>query len=343
MKIGLITDTHFGARNNSIKFDNFFRRFYENCFFPELKKRNIKNVIHAGDCFEERKSINYEILDTCRKYFFDTACNQDISLNMIVGNHDSRYKNTIRVNAQTLLLQEFDNITVFDQPTEFENWGLKFLFCPWICEDNIEKTMQVIENTNAKVCIGHFEIDGFSMYKGVESRGGLNPILFRKFEKVFSGHYHTKSKRGNIEYLGNPYEITWNDFDDLRGFHIFDTETLELEFIQNPYTMFEEIEYNDDLKIENLSEKIVRLVVNDEIKDNKKYEKLIKQIESENPEELKIKDNTLYKNEKIDLKSLSSTLKMLNEYIESSDIIDERKKKVKDIMNNLYQEAIDVC
>ena len=44
MKIAIITDTHFGARNDSVQFDEYFYQFYEGQFFPYLQKNNIKTV-----------------------------------------------------------------------------------------------------------------------------------------------------------------------------------------------------------------------------------------------------------------------------------------------------------
>ena len=37
MKIALLNDTHFGARNDSNIFDEYFYKFYDNIFFPYLK------------------------------------------------------------------------------------------------------------------------------------------------------------------------------------------------------------------------------------------------------------------------------------------------------------------
>ena len=46
MKIALLNDTHFGARNDSLIFDDYFFKFYEDIFFPYLKEHNIKTLIH---------------------------------------------------------------------------------------------------------------------------------------------------------------------------------------------------------------------------------------------------------------------------------------------------------
>ena len=89
MKIALVTDTHFGARGDSVQFDNYFRKFYTEVFFPELQRRGIKTIIHLGDVFDRRKYINFNILKSCREYFFDQLTKHDITCHMIAGNHDT--------------------------------------------------------------------------------------------------------------------------------------------------------------------------------------------------------------------------------------------------------------
>jgi DNA repair exonuclease SbcCD nuclease subunit len=102
-----------------------------------------------------------------------------------------------------------------------------------------------VRDTKAQIMFGHLELSGFEMHRGAVNDHGMDAKLFDKFDLVMSGHYHHKSFRGNIHYLGTPYEMTWSDYNDPRGFHIFDTETRELEFIQNPHTMFQKWFYND--------------------------------------------------------------------------------------------------
>jgi DNA repair exonuclease SbcCD nuclease subunit len=131
------------------------------------------------------------------------------------------------------LLKDYE-FNVIDSPSELEfDDGSKIFMMPWICTDNYNQSMEAIKTTDAQVLFGHFEIAGFQMYKGHENDEGFDPKIFEKFDLVCSGHFHHRSSNGNINYLGNPYELTWADFEDPRGFHIFDTSTRELDFIPN--------------------------------------------------------------------------------------------------------------
>ena len=247
MKIALITDTHFGARNDSLVFSNFFQKFYENIFFPTLKERNIKSVIHLGDVVERRKFINFKTLNSMKDILFDPLEEMGGNIKIIIGNHDIYYKNTLSVNSMNELTKGMTYVTVYDEPSEVSlTDDHKVVFLPWICDDNEEQTKELIEKTRTKVAFGHLHIQGAEHIKGSISFDGHSPSIFKAFQRVFSGHFHHRSTTGNITYLGNPYEITWSDYNDPRGFHIYDTETMEVEFIQNPYSMFHKIYYDDE-------------------------------------------------------------------------------------------------
>jgi DNA repair exonuclease SbcCD nuclease subunit len=116
---------------------------------------------------------------------------------------------------------------------------------PWIADNNRDETMKVIERSACSIVLGHLEIAGFQMFKGSLSAEGLAADVFDRFELVMSGHYHHKSELGPIHYLGAPYPMIWSDYRDPRGFHLFDTKTHELTFIENPYSLFMRIVYDD--------------------------------------------------------------------------------------------------
>ena len=345
MKAAIITDTHFGARGDSQAFDDFFKKFYQNCFWPEIEKREIKTIFHLGDCFDRRKYINFNTLQSCREYFFDEAKKRGISIVMIVGNHDTFFKNTNNINSPYLLLNDYDNVLTFHNPTEFL-WGDRsILLMPWLCTENYQQSLDAIKQTKAELCFGHLELSGFLVYKGHESDDGHDPKLFEKFKLVCTGHFHHRHKKNNIQYLGNPYEMFWSDYEDPRGFHIIDSETLELEFIKNSFTIFEKLYYDDTKplpKLENYKDKMVKVVVVNK-EDNYAYEQYLDKLYKVNPVEVKIiEDFSEFESAMLDETSidLSDTLTLLSQYVEALDT-DVDKEKLKTVMKTLYVEAQD--
>ena len=348
MKIALVTDTHFGARSDSQQFDTYFKKFYDEIFFPELDKREITQIIHLGDCFDRRKYINFNSLSNCKKYFFEQVESRGIDMDMIVGNHDTFYKNTNDVNSPSLLLGEYPSIRTYDKAQVVNYDGLKRLLMPWICTDNYEHTTKMIEGKVATVCFGHLELAGFIMYKGQDAHlghDGFDPALFKDFKLVCSGHFHHKHGRGNVQYLGNPYQLFWNDFEDDRGFHIFDTKTLDLEFIKNPNTIFEKYYYDDEkedplsIDITKFNSKLIKIIVVNK-KDFYKFDKFVEAIYKENPIELKIiEDFSEFESEAIDENiDLEDTMTLLSNYVDSIET-DADKERLKGILKTLYVEA----
>jgi DNA repair exonuclease SbcCD nuclease subunit len=287
MKIAILSDTHWSVKKGSKHFHDYFELFYKNIFFPTLEERGIKTVIHMGDAFDNRKGIDFWGLDWTRRVVLEPLRKYEV--HMLVGNHDIFFRNSTIINAPELLLNDYQNIKIYSSPKEFCIDGLDTLMLPWICTDNRGETDELLKNTKAKVVFGHLELAGFAAYPGYIQVEGMDASVFKKFDRVYSGHYHTKSDDGRIHYLGNPYQMFWNDVDDVRGFHIFDTDTYELEHFKNPYNMFERIYYEDtDYKKFNtsyLEEKIVKVVVrqkSDQLKFDKFIDKILKANFSQN-------------------------------------------------------------
>ena len=347
MKIAIITDQHFGARNDSIAFLDFFQKFYDDTFFPSLDAAGISTVLILGDTFDRRKYVNFYALDRAKKMFFDKLEERGIRVHMLAGNHDTYYKNTNDVNSPDLLLREYNNIDVIDSPETIVIDGTSICMMPWICPENYQESIDEMKNTKAEICMGHFEIAGFAMHRGMESHDGLSKEIFDKFDMVFSGHYHHRSDDGHIYYLGNPYELTWQDFKDTRGFHLFDLERRELEFISNPNTMFERVEYDDkecepiDLDLVDLSGKYVKLIVVNKT-DYYKFDKFIQKLYNKGCYEIKIiEDFSEFEEGQIDEEiNLEDTVSVLSNYVDSIET-DVDKEQIKTFMRTLYTEAVN--
>ena len=346
MKIAIITDQHFGARKNSKLFHDYFLEFYENVFFPTLEKEGITTVIDMGDTFDSRKGIDFAALTWAKDNYFDRLRDMGITVHTIVGNHTAYYKNTNDINAIDLLLREYNNVKIYAETTPIEVGGLSILLVPWINKENEEKSVAMIKKSQSPVCMGHLELNGFRATPGHMMEHGMDWEVFKKFNKTFSGHYHCRSNQDNIYYLGNPYEMFWNDVDDEnRGFHIFDTETLEHTPVNNPYRLHKIIFYNDQdyqlFDARELENKIVKVVVRNK-SDRVKFEKFIDKLYSVNVAELKIVENFgLTDDKEFEAFESEDTLSILRRYVDESEI-DLDKSRIQKMLQDTYQEACEL-
>lgn len=339
--IALITDQHFQARKTSKHFHDYFLQFYENVFFPYLEKNNIKTVIDLGDTFDNRNFLDPAAIDWAKRNYYDRLRDLNIDHHVIVGNHTSKLKNTNKISSVDLILREYDNITVYKETTEVVIDNLPILFIPWINKENEAETIKKIQQTKAKVAMGHLELNGFSPYVGHVMEDGRNSDIFQKFEKVFSGHYHTRSDNGKIFYIGNPYELYFNDVDDERGFVIFLPETLCHHYVNNPFRMHYQIIYDPSTECslpDELTNKIVKVIVR-KIEDFKHFEDFIASINSLQPLELKIIQTAQeIDDQEFETTESEDTLSILHRYVDEFEN-DYDKSSIKSIINNLYHEV----
>jgi len=345
MKIGLITDTHYNFRKANKAFHEYFEKFYNDIFFPTLKKENIKVVVHLGDAFDNRKGVDYWALQWAKQNVYDTFEKLGITVYSIVGNHDAYYKNTNDVNAIDILLSEYSNIVKISSPTEIFIDDTECVFLPWICSDNEEETFSLLEETKAKIVFGHLELSGFSVYPGHVQDKGLSKKIFQKFDRVFSGHYHTSSDDGKVFYLGNPYQMFWSDVNDKRGFHIFDTNNYSLEKVENTYTMFEKVYYDDEIEeidFSKLNNKMIKLFVNKK-ENHLKFDQFVNNIINQNPLEFKIIENFDVYDENVNYEQfiVEDTLSILDKYVEEAEF-DLDKKMIKNLLRDVYKEALEI-
>ena len=347
MKIALINDTHWGARNDSPAFIDYFNRFYNEIFFPYLQQNNINTIVHLGDVVDRRKFINHNTAHNFKLNFWDKIDLLNIDTHVIIGNHDTYYKNTNEINALQNLNISF-NTKVYTSCETVNFDGLDILFIPWICDANMEDSLHNIDKSTAQIVMGHLEIKGFEMHKGHLNEQGLDKDLFKRFEKVISGHFHKKSDDGQVYYLGCPYQIMWSDYNCPKGFHIFDTATRELTRVPNPLIMFKKFIYDD--KKEDYSKKDLSDYENTYVKlfisqktDSDMFDKLLDRFHNEiNAYEINVIEdlssdiNSTVKENILD--QGEDTLTFLGNYIDQVDTTLDRAK-LKTFAKQLYVEA----
>ena len=351
MKVGIITDTHFGGKNDNLQFAAFQRQFYEDTFFPILRREGVTTLLHLGDVFDRRKYSNYQSLALAKEMFFDPA--REFKIHMLVGNHDAYFKNSNHINSVSLTCKEYDNITVYqDIPEVIEIEGHHILLVPWIAPAHRPTALNLISKAKADIVMGHLEINGSEMHPGLYCDHGLDRDMFKRYERVFSGHYHTQQDDGHIRYLGAPYEITWNDYNTAKGFHIYDTATREFEFYQNPHRMFKKIFYDDsqqdvlNMDLTEYENTYVKIFVVNKT-DFYTFDKFVDKCYNEGDfYELKIVEDfsDLDPNSIADeaLEEVEDTLTLLEKYVDEIDSQSLDKKKLNRLLKMLYIESQEV-
>lgn len=353
MKIALINDTHFGVRGDSSVFVDLQEKFFTEVFFPTIDQMGIDTIIDLGDTFDRRKYVNFLTLDRVSRFFFKPLIKRGISYHGIVGNHSCYFTNTNEVNSLTLLLKGYDDYHIYPHtPHEIQFGSTKVLLVPWITKDNRDQCMKAINTSSADVLMGHFEIQGFEMQKGMLCEHGINKDTFTHYEAVYSGHFHHPSKIGNITYLGAQYEMTWSDHGGRRGFHIFDTETRELTFIENPNRMFFKLSYDDtemtvddinDLDVSMLKGTFVKVIVHNRTNPFL-FDMFMSKLADAGAADVKSVEDSLNLeaagiNDILD--ETKNTQEILHDYVDSIDTTID-KTRIKNAVNLLYNEALNV-
>lgn len=343
----ILGDVHIGARNSSTILCEHQISFFENELFPYMEQHGIKDILQLGDMFDSRKFSNHIILHTWKTRVFDIMEKRGYRFVTLLGNHDIASRNTLLVNSSNLFLSTYKNIEIINEPTVITFNGVDILVVPWICLENEKQVNDSIKHTTAKYCAGHFEFAGFEMQKGIAAHGDMNISNFANFDIVFSGHYHTRNKKHNVLYCGVPYEMTWADYNDEKGFHVFDCSTHKIKFIKTNQILFNRIEYNDkdgnDVTIPpNLKNTYVKIVVLNKT-DPYKFEKFIDNINFQAPADLKITDIEVdFDDMELDdnVLELEDTKILIDKFIKQLETgLD--KNKITNMVQSLYLRSLE--
>ena len=350
MKIAVINDTHFGARGDSQLFFDYFMKFFDDVFFPYMKKHNIKTVIHAGDLMDRRKFVNFSILNQVRSKIMDRLKDEGVEMHCILGNHDVYYRNTNAINSIRELFN--GDLVLYEKPAVVNFDGLDVALLPWVSKDNMDESIEFIKTAPAPILFGHLELEGYEVMRGVNfNGGGTDPGMFNKYEKVFSGHFHCRQEKGNVYYMGTQYQITFSDLNENKGFHVFDTDTREMEFIENPYKMFHTLQYDDSdgpieadnlNKLEYLKDSYVKLFVETK-KHPYSFDRYMDKLYEVGVSKITVvedfEESSWTKEEILDL--AQDTVTIINNEIDSIEEVED-KDRMKRLIKDLYMESLSL-
>jgi DNA repair exonuclease SbcCD nuclease subunit len=348
MKIAIINDTHFGARGDSQIFFDYFMRFFDEVFFPYLEEHNIDTIIHAGDLMDRRKFINFNILNQVRTRFMDKLKSKNIKMHCILGNHDVYYRNTNEINSIRELFS--NDLTLYEKPEVVNFDGLDIALLPWVNKTNKDQCVEFIKTASAPILIGHLELNGYQVMRGVDFQGGMDKDPFDRYEKVLSGHFHCRQEKENVYYMGTQYQITFSDLHEKKGFHVLDTESRDIEFIENPHMMFYCLTYNDSsgpldldsLNFSNMKNAFVKIYIEHK-KHPYSFDRYMDKLYEAGVSKITTVDdanNSSWQQEEI-VDLAQDTVTLINNEVDQLEEVKD-KSKLKKLIKDLYMESLSL-
>jgi len=343
MKAVILNDTHFGYKADSPIVLEYFLSFFEKQLFPYIRENNIKTIFHLGDVFDRRKYINFKTLSQVRTRFFEPLQEMGIKCIGICGNHDTYYRNNNKVNSLQEIVSQYSNWEIYSEPVEIKTSDGCVALVPWINPENEEVAAQFISETTCSLLLGHLELYGFQSIRGVFVEQGYEPKHFDKFEYVLTGHYHIKSSRDNIHYLGTQYEMAFSDVKEEKGFHVFDFGERTLSFIKNTKKLFYTFDYNEDnqqeINFENFKDCFVKIFVKKRTKAPA-FEKYLDKFYEAGVAELAVTEEVSTNPELVAVDIHKDTLQLLHEELQCINDKSIDKNKLAKIVDEAYNMAL---
>lgn len=348
----MVSDVHFGVRNNSEKYLTMMESFFLETLSGVIKENSIKDLRILGDLFDCRNNINVRtmnyVLNIFRKMLTDFG---DLNITILIGNHDAYYRNRLDVNSLEILKDVSDRIRIIDCVTEETINGKNIIMFPWLVDDSPEKK-KFDEACKGKkkwdLCLGHFEIKGFEVTKGNVDEDGVDSGKFKNFKRVFTGHYHIRNTKGHISYLGCPYQLTWSDYGDEKGIHIYDLDKNETQFIPNKSSPthikinMKDVISGDKEVLGQIKGNYIKLIIEDKFSEVKVIKALSK-IESLSPVKMDIDNQYVEEidDSDVELDSINDPISFLVDYISNIELEESiESKKLVDFIKELYQNCV---
>lgn len=346
-QIAVLGDLHFDIFSNlkQERMYDYQEKFFKEVFFPEILSREIKTIVQVGDLFDNRTKVSQRSLAFSKRVFFDVLQENDIRLIVLTGNHDIFYKDSLKIVTTEQVLGEYSNIELVKKPTMLGIYGKKYSFVPWICKENEAAISRFIENDSASIAFGHLELAGGKLNKYATMEHGSDIGMFKRYNKVYSGHFHSKSTFNNVEFVGIPYELTRIDANEQKSFLIIEQGKEDIQ-INNPFTLYEQIVVatSEELKeifSKDLNNKYVEITIDYEI-DPKAQEKFCTKL---NDTFIMHSISVVSKREIDSDKLLTvdvSTIKNNRELIDAYNVENKLNEMVASQLVSLYNQAVQV-
>lgn len=224
MKTILITDTHYGVKNNSNTWCNYQLKFIDDTIIPliqQLSKNDDVRVIHCGDVFDSRAAYSLLIANRVVTKYREIASLCPIYI--VAGNHDFYSPISDDYCTIPLLFRDIENIQYYIQNIETSNYNE--LFVPYYTFLDKDALKTAIQTHHPKAIYTHADLDHLPDEEYKQILQGVS---------VISGHIHTPNFKDNFFTLGSTYALTFADTNSPRGLYVVDTDDYaNMKFIEN--------------------------------------------------------------------------------------------------------------
>lgn len=344
-KIAIIGDMHFGVRSDNPIYYDYFEKFF-NDLFAYIDEHKITTIFQLGDLYDKRKTINFLTLYNARKMYTAECAKRHLTVYIISGNHDCYYKSTNEVNSVRLLSAPHE-IVIDACPCTFTVEGHAFDFYPWINDSLMQESNEYAKTSKSPFAVGHFEFARFRLHKFQIAETGADHTIFKNYNLVFSGHYHTISRKDNVLYCGTPYELDWADCNDTKGFWAFDPDANKLDFVRNEHTLYEKIEYDDSVDqyydYAQAKDKFIKLIIKNKT-NQYKFDSFFQNLLLNNPYDVNIVDDKITKSVEESMKAkveFQTTIDMISHVVDNMNTSLD-KVLLKKMISETYSEALEL-
>jgi DNA repair exonuclease SbcCD nuclease subunit len=211
-KVAVCTDIHFGLKSNSLVHNQDCSDFID-WFIATARDNGCETGMFLGDWSHQRAAINLQTLQYSLRSLEKLSAAFD-RFYFIPGNHDLYYRDRRDIYS-TEWARHLPNIQIVN---DFFKDG-DVIIAPWLVGDDHKKLAKM----SARYMFGHFELPHFKMNAMVEmpDHGELKIENFAGVESVYSGHFHLRQHKKNVNYIGNCFPHNFADAgDEARGMMI---------------------------------------------------------------------------------------------------------------------------
>jgi len=202
----VFTDIHFGLKSNSLQHNQDCEAFVS-WAIKTGQEHGCETGLFLGDWHHHRASINLQTLNFSLRSLEKLSAAFD-QFYFIPGNHDLYYRDRRDIHGAEWA-RHLPNITVVN------DWFTSgdVTIAPWLVGDDYKR----VPKLRSKYVFGHFELPHFKMNAMVEmpDHGEISADDFGSVDQVFSGHFHLRQQRKNVNYIGNCFPHNYADAGDV--------------------------------------------------------------------------------------------------------------------------------